>query len=365
MFQAPFSNPFKNPFPSLGAALVFLLRDEFTTAQSAPLTSPRTCEPGPGTITVIDTGNKFSISSGTLILAGAVAGTRFYGSVGITRAVGVMFESKHKLPSGPSGSSDYFGLSSSSTFAEVGLEHTFMHIGGNKFRMNTPNAIVPNIDSFIDNTYYKHRVVMRSSGAFWIIDNTLLWVSASVTTTPMYAGFYNRTGIVVTFENAIICQLSSPFNSDTGIATNVVASPTINDTTTQTADAIVEMTWSAVTGQTWNLMLRRTDDNNACYVRCAQGTSTIKLIEKNAGVETERSSASQTWTNGTNYRVVVILSGNNIITHVNDVSKNSYSSASFNNTATGVKTDRAGTNLITWPRTLPATALTELSRWSA
>ena len=33
----------------------FLLRDEFTTPDAAPITSPRTCEPGPGTLTFVDT----------------------------------------------------------------------------------------------------------------------------------------------------------------------------------------------------------------------------------------------------------------------------------------------------------------------
>src|SRR3989338_7421083 len=39
----------------------FLLQDEFTTTASAPLTSPRTAEPGPGTLTITDTTNKLSI----------------------------------------------------------------------------------------------------------------------------------------------------------------------------------------------------------------------------------------------------------------------------------------------------------------
>ena len=43
-----------------------LLYDTFTTDESAPLTSPRTCEPGPGTLTISQTGDPFSVVAGEL-----------------------------------------------------------------------------------------------------------------------------------------------------------------------------------------------------------------------------------------------------------------------------------------------------------
>ena len=47
--------------------LVYLLHDEFTTAESAPLTSPRTCEPGPGLGAAVDTAPVLSIAGGALL----------------------------------------------------------------------------------------------------------------------------------------------------------------------------------------------------------------------------------------------------------------------------------------------------------
>lgn len=139
----------------------------------------------------------------------------------------------------------------------------------------------------------------------------------------------------------------------------------MDETTTSEANALIEQTWTAVTDETWELSTRRTDDDNRWIVRCDQAGSTIKLIERNAGVETERSSAAQTWTNGTQYRLVVVQDGDAIRTYVANVAKNSYTSASFNNTATGVETDKAGSNLVTYPRTLSGAALAELQRWTA
>lgn len=41
----------------------YLLRDEYTTAEGAPLASPRTCEPGPGTLVLDQTDGQFSINA--------------------------------------------------------------------------------------------------------------------------------------------------------------------------------------------------------------------------------------------------------------------------------------------------------------
>ena len=68
----------------------YLLRDQFTTAASAPLASPRTAEPGPGTATITDTGNKLSIAGGILTssTAGVAANDPAIVYNGIARASG-------------------------------------------------------------------------------------------------------------------------------------------------------------------------------------------------------------------------------------------------------------------------------------
>ena len=50
-----------------------LLYDTFKTADAAPITSPRTCEPGPGTLVITDTGNNAAIVDGEFKVTG-VAG---------------------------------------------------------------------------------------------------------------------------------------------------------------------------------------------------------------------------------------------------------------------------------------------------
>lgn len=62
-------------------AIVYLLLDQFTTQTSAPLASPRTCEPGPGALTLVQVDGQFSInSSGKLVFPSQA--TPNYGDLG-------------------------------------------------------------------------------------------------------------------------------------------------------------------------------------------------------------------------------------------------------------------------------------------
>lgn len=83
-------------FPTIYGVLsqlgyAYLLRDEFTTTEAAPLTSPRTMEPGPGTLTIVDTESIISIDHGALRIKDATTGGwQRHGIVAsLTRAAGL------------------------------------------------------------------------------------------------------------------------------------------------------------------------------------------------------------------------------------------------------------------------------------
>ena len=347
------------------AELSYLLRDEFTTDDAAPITNPRTCEPGPGTLTFTDTGNRLSVASGALISsASAINDPKFYSSA-ISRAcgVGVVFRVNKTL--GPV-AAPYLGFSSSTTPSYSTIYGVLFN--GNSIGYVLKNGVLTTIEKAITrDIYYNFFVVLRGAGNLIILDNKLIYVQTGGAEASLYvaAGTTNAGQDPGKYDYIRAGQFSGGFESEYGIATNRVASPAVGETITQEADALVEMTWTAVTGETWELSTRRTDDDNRWIVRCDQAGSTIKLIQKESGTETERSSAAQTWTNGTSYRLLIILEGNSIKTFVENVPKNTYASATFNNTVTGVKTDRAGSNLIAWPCTLSGAALAELQRWTA
>jgi hypothetical protein len=166
--------------------------------------------------------------------------------------------------------------------------------------------------------------------------------------------------------SAHVVQLPAPWNSAYGIATNRTASPVTGNSLTHEVDCVIDFTWTAATNEVLEIDLRRTGADNRWIVRCDQAGSTIKLIERNGGTETERASAAQTWTNGTVYRILAYADGNTIFTKAGTVgnigNKNSYASATFNNTATiaMVSGFATGTNFVAWPRTLTGTALSVL-----
>jgi hypothetical protein len=352
---------------AVAAALVYLLRDEFTTDEAAPITTPRTCEPGPGTLTVVDTGGRLSISGGQLVNINAVsvwADPRIYSANSFTRAAGLAFG---------------FDITDGQTMNQI-IGWQTIAAGGTSLQVaayinggfvDMWNAGVADwarlLLAPIAGVTYKVFSVLRSSGGFLTADGKILWVTNTLNTASVFPGAVFSTGAATAGkqDNWRVMQLAAPWDTDYGIATNRIAVPQINDTTTSEANALIEMTWQAVTGQVWELDVRRTDDDNRWIIRCDQTGSTIKLIERNAGTETERASAAQTWTNGTSYRLVVIQDGNTIKTFVANVAKNTYTSATFNNTATGIKTSRSGTNLVAWPRTLSGAALAELEKWTS
>ena len=68
--------------------------------------------------------------------------------------------------------------------------------------------------------------------------------------------------------------------------------------------------------------------------------------------QTERSSTAQTWTDESIYREIAIADDEDITTFVDTTAANTYDSASYNKTVTGVKISgfAAGADLICWPR---------------
>jgi len=216
---------------------------------------------------------------------------------------------------------------------------------------NPNGLIVPLI-----NVEYTLETVLRSPGAFYLIRGgiyrgRLLWVSHANTTASVKAGLSNNQNVGALDDLAII-QRGGGFTTQNGLADAVVATPTTGETITHRADGLIEFTWTAATGETLDIMFRRTDDDNCWIVRCSQAGSTYKLIEKVSGTETERRTAAQTFTNGTVYRIVIMFDAQTIGAWVNNVRGWSIwttAATGMNATTAKVTGFATGTNFIAWP----------------
>lgn len=330
----------------------YLLQDEFTTPDSAPLTNPRACEPGPGILVPVESSGSNAIVDGKLTMSGASVSYNdpsVYTQASYARVTGLAFKASVTFTSAHNAA---YGVDNNNSDINTGVIYG---IAGNRLRVG--GLIVD--DSFAAGTYVTY-LIARPSGMLYVVDNSLVYVTNTISIADLYMGAGVLTGANLQFDYWRIKELPAPWNIDYGIATNRIASPAAGTVTVSEIDSIVNVTITAATGVTQELDVRRTDNDNRWIVRMSQAGSTIKLIKREAGAEVEHHSAAQTWVNGVSYRIVAIQKGDVIRTYVADVAKNISITATFNNTATGVKISHAASNLVTWPRTLSGAALATL-----
>ncbi len=344
----------------------YLLRDfvpGITPDEAAPLASPRTCVPGPGTLTVVQTAGTHSVSGGEWVFSANNIGFSALGwfsdDMGWSTGKALLFRALLTRTASDSGAIvgvmwktalDFNpNFTNLVAFRFDGLAGIGVQAGQSG---SVANVSVPTLTQGVD------FCVVAGEHPKFLAGSTLLWVGTTAFIAfHAFATVANADGKVSGLRVLDLSLYDSRFASDYGLATSRVAAADAGTVTTMSSDALVEATWTPAASDVYELSVRRTDDDNRWIVRCDQAAGTIKLVERNGGVETERSSAAQTWTVGTAYRVVAICDGTTIKTWVNSgLAKNTYSSATFNQTATGVKTSHAVTNLIVWPRyvTLPS-----------
>jgi hypothetical protein len=215
------------------------------------------------------------------------------------------------------------------------------------------------VSDTIANNSHSFILAMRDTGTFCLWRDSaspanvyrLLWVFKVGTMALVPTILDAAASENYTIDNMKVEMLTGGFLTQYGLATARTAITADGDTLTGTADAIVEHTITAQTDVTQELSVRRVDDNNRIVVRMDQTNSLIKVLTRISGTEVEKVSAAFTWTNGTQYRIVVIMDGTAVQVLVDDVSKYSNTITSLT-TNTGVKVSHAGADLVIWPRTV-------------
>lgn len=330
-----------------------MLYASYSTAEAAPLTSPMTCDVG--TLVVTDTENKLSISGGQLVCAGGKAspsdGDPGVVSVTFNRIGGLAFYTELN-PVLNSTSIRGVGWRVPSTYSVIAS--FWVHPSGILYAdANTTSALM--LSNYSAGGNIKLYCILRPTiGAFFFhnIANAgwkLGYVSYTGANTTMIGTISNNNAAFTADETKVLV-MKDEFATDWGLATGRLETVIADDEIVMEDNGLVEFTWVAVTGETLNIMIRRISDTNTIIIRCSQSGSTIKIIKKVGGIETELDSDSQTFTNGTSYRIVIACDGASINNYVNGTRKNTVSTATDFQHDTGVKVDKAGTNLVSWPR---------------
>lgn len=347
-----------------------LISDKFTTTEASPMVTPRTAELGPGTWTINDAGGKVAIVSGELtILGNGTYNSNIQTPADITNAAGRVLEWKRKENGSVLAYEGSF-VSGSGFNRGKGLRSEFgnallVQPGGDSL---TANLAIPS------NTYWNMWLVFRTTGYFLVASNgTFVKMLGAIPIEPnsyatKRAAFTMGTNAkTLTLDNVRLRTIGTPWDTQYAPATSYSANVNANDTATSEKDALIEYTVTVATNDVVELSVRRTDDNNRWILRGSQAGSTLKIIEVSAGVETERASAAFTWVNGVTYIISSMMDTNFIRGLVYRESNTtyggyvSYASAAFNNTATGVKVSKAGTNLACFQRNITGGALTALN----
>lgn len=296
----PFARALGRGTLGLGAPdnpVVWLLLDQFITDDAAPVTSPRTCEPGPGSVQFTDTENLLNIAGGEVSMSAVntVTNTPLVEAAAMfARATGRLFQARAKRSS------------------TVGANNLTPWIG---WRTNAGESILPGesstnsqifpgsvpIREFVTvNVYNLYSIVLRSAGCWIFLDNKLVWVNLNDTTANMNPGIRQnstgRRGMVVDYIGIRDLLPAAVWGNDFGIAAMTDTTIVSNDTFTGTADAINDFNFTLPGTPAANdevtMEYRRLDANNkwkAYMKRNAGNTAWDFLLDSvAAGTPTNR-----------------------------------------------------------------------------
>jgi hypothetical protein len=350
-----------------GVPVAFLFRDDFITAEGAPLASPRTAEPGPGTFNITDTGNRYSIVAEKLVKAAVGVGAndpRCFVSAAPSRAIGRAIICR------------FNGLANNLGRFNVGWDTNpnsspdrgsiTVAAGGTIIVRDGDFAAITTVP-IDENGNYDVAIPPRTTGQFHLIKGTgfsgwtLLWVG--VAGTSAFAGFGSDGQYEI--DHFRISDLPSPWDTDFGIATDRLAGiRALGDTYSHEADFVGEYVCTTVPAAgTMFWSFRRQDVNNYWEV-IIEPNQDITLREVVATVPTARGTSAGVVNNGD--RIVVVADGTTISVYRQNVLEITYALAANFQTETdgevlGVGNGRMD-DIVTWPRVISGIAKEALDR---
>jgi hypothetical protein len=342
--------------------VTYLLRDEFDTAAAAPLASPRTCEPGPGTLTLVQTDGQFSVSGGKLMFptqaTPAWGDLGFRESSGLARQNGRAVICTFNLSTIAASSGSVYGFKAAADLIITTAQEAFS-IRGGAFVYWNGTAETDLAQALSTGVNYQFALVSRSAGSFLLVKGgsftnwALCWVSASASFGTLYAMFNNFAN-VGTLDSFRVTDLPAPWNNDYGIsAARYAGAVSAGQAYTHPQDCLLDFTVTTKPSSGIIVLIFRQQDANNYWSVEINSAGDLLLKETVAGTPTIRSTAAGVVSNG--HRCVVISDDIVIRDYSNNVLRTTYSSAANFKTATAGSLSSLGTggavsDLTVWPR---------------
>ncbi len=362
--------------PTKGAAnIIFLLREAFTTDESAPLTTPRTAVPGPGTLKFLDTQDYASITGGKWTTSDINGNNdpALWDDDGQTRAAGLAVYGKVTC-----NNFAYFGFGVNNT-GRILRNSILMNNASLAIYDTSVLASLTSGDAVVPGTEYELGVVaMAGGGSHYLIkggtytDWTRLFISHTEATATLYGGYTPRVGgtDIHTVDDFSIFQLPTPWDTDTGMAyAELAGSRNAGDLFTHPANGhiIFDVPTLPSAGQ---IEIRfHVQDNQNYWQATIDSAGDFDLDEVVAGVATQWATSAAAVVAGNKVELIfdgaiyaaIVLNGTSYSR------EHSYSSMSNFNTEINAELETLGTggavsDIQTYTHTLTGA---ELSAWEA
>lgn len=227
--------------------VLYLLYDTYTTDESAPITSPRTTEPGGQSVTLVDSGNRMSLSGGDWVNStpNGINENIYFRSVDtFIRAAGLALYSKTSFDANDPNS--YHGLGHSFAdyyvrMAEYDQLNTDKVGSANVAVDAVPNEVVHEFYCIYRDPAGAFSLVRRNGDSDWILgwindfnsDGSLLFQNTL---------FRPRGDLGTCYQELwFATQLRAPWKNETEIDTDRIGgSLSGSETFTHTADCLIE-----------------------------------------------------------------------------------------------------------------------------
>jgi len=325
-----------------GATIDPLLDDRFLTTESAPLTDPRSAEPGPGSWNITDTANNLSISGNNLIGAGtdSVGDPSLYDANNYASASNAGLSMFAKII--PKATSRWYVGFDNDAVAGFPVISWFT-LSGN-FRISlVGGAITGNIFGYTADVTYDIAVVYTGSLVFWLAkfnnEWLLYWVDDNMYTDayPAISAFSGACD----FDTTRVLKFLAYFNATSALeAFDVSGTISAGDTQdTGFSDFVMRFSVPNIT-TTRRISMRRTDDNNRYFIRVDDTSGDLDLVEVDGGTATQVSSSAGAVTGAAT--ITAFVDGDNIRVFVDNTIEIDYSNATKHQAATGAKSEDAG-----------------------
>jgi hypothetical protein len=355
-----------------GKSIVYLFRDEFATADPAPISDPLPADPGPGEWAyVLDDNDYLSVAGGSLHVdtstqLGSWSNPSVVGDTPLSRATGLALVTRITHTSG--GAADnYVGfLTNPLAIGSYAGKHAMVSRTPTTMRFycdDGPIEVSPG-------TLQRMALVLRSVGMFGMTEAGGVWrlhyPFADLADDNLYPviAVAGHVTVVKDWHFVRVAQLPAPWNSDYGLATERLAGARSDgDTFSHNADCVFEIeVTTAPTTATAIVAFRQQDASNEWRLQI-NTSGDLKLVELVGGAPTTRGDAAGVVSDGS--RVVVVMEDDAIIGYCDDAEVWSYSSAANFKTETAgalktVGTGAAFSDLVVYPRFLSGAALATL-----